>query len=127
MLGGKLSSMSEMEKQNIPLAQNDYDIYKQKLIADVRAEYYKIWMFEHHAGLREDNINLLNDILSSVETSYKVNKAKYSDVLLVKAELVSFQTDLKVMNNNVKAEIFKMNNLLGRDINNVDFEVNQKW
>jgi outer membrane protein TolC len=127
MLGGKLSSMSEMEKQNIPLAQNDYDIYKQKLIADVRAEYYKIWMFEHHAGLREDNINLLNDILSSVETSYKVNKAKYSDVLLVKAELVSFQTDLKVMNNNVKAEIFKMNNLLGRDINNADLEVNQKW
>lgn len=127
MLGGKLGSMSEMEKQNIPLAQNDYDIYKQKLIADVRAEYYKIWMYEHHAGLREDNINLLKDILSSVETSYKVNKAKYSDVLLVKADLVSYQTDLKVMNNNVKAEIFKMNNLLGRDISNTDLEVQHEW
>jgi outer membrane protein TolC len=127
MLGGKLGSMSEMEKQNIPLAQNDYDIYKQKLIADVRAEYYKIWMFEHHAGLREDNINLLKDILSSVETSYKVNKAKYSDVLLVKAELVSFQTDLRVMNNNVSAEKYKMNNLLGRSIDNTDLEVQHEW
>lgn len=127
MLGGKLSSMSEMEKQNIPIAQNDYDIYKQKLIADVRAEYYKIWMYEHHAGLREDNINLFGNILSSVETSYKVNKAKYSDVLLVKAELVSFQTDLKVMNNNVKAEVYKMNNLLGRNIDNTDLEVQHEW
>jgi len=127
MLGGKLGSMSEMEKQNVPIAQNDYDIYKQKLIDDVRAEYYKIWMFEHHAGLREDNINLLGDILNSVETSYKVNKAKYSDVLMVKADLVSYQTDLKVMNNNVKAEIYKMNNLLGREISNTDLEVNHEW
>ena len=127
MLGGKLSLMSEMEKQNIPIAQNEYDIYKQKLIADVRAEYYKIWMFEHHAGLREDNINLLTDILSSVVTSYKVSKAKYSDVLLVKAELVSYQTDLQIMNNNVKAEKLKMNNLLGRDISSNNIEVQHEW
>jgi outer membrane protein TolC len=127
MLGGKLGSMSEMEKQNIPIAQNDYDIYKQKLIADVREEYYKIWMFEHHARLRQDNINLLNDIQSSVETAYKVNKAKYSDVLLVKAELVSYQTDLRVMNNNATAEKYKMNNLLGREINNTDLEVQHEW
>lgn len=120
MLGGKLNSMTEMEKQNIPIAQNDLDIYKLKLIADVRAEYYKIWMFQHHSGLREDNINLLTDILSSVETSYKINRAKYSDVLLVKAELVSYQTDLLIMNNNGRAEKLKMNSLLGRDIGNND-------
>ena len=44
-LGGKLSSMSEAEKQNIPIAQSDYDIAKQKLIAEVKEEYFKIWMY----------------------------------------------------------------------------------
>jgi len=127
MLGGKLGSMSEMEKQNIPIAQNEYDIYRQKLIADVRMEYYKIWMFVHLAELRTENINLLKDILSSVNISYKVNKAKYSDVLLVKAELASYQTDFKVMNNNARSEKFRMANLLGRDINNSDLIVNNDF
>ena len=44
MVGGKLSSMSEAEKQNVPIAQSEYDIAKQKLIAEVKGEYYKIWM-----------------------------------------------------------------------------------
>jgi outer membrane protein TolC len=127
MLGGKLSSMTESEKQNINIAQNEYDIIKQKLAAEVRGEYYQIWMFEHHAGLREDNINILQNLLSSMENSFKVNKAKYSDILLIKAELASNKTDLKVMNNNVKSEIYKMNNLLGREISNTDIEVNHEW
>ncbi|MDR3610305.1 MAG: TolC family protein [Ignavibacteriaceae bacterium] len=127
MLGGKLSSMYEAEKQNVTMAENDYDIVKQKLIADVKGEYYKIWMNEHHAGLREDNINILKDLLGTAENSYKVNKTKYSEVLLLKAELASYQTELNVMNNNVQSEIYIMNNLLGRDINNSDLEVHHEW
>jgi outer membrane protein TolC len=126
-LGGKLSSMSEAEKQNIPIAQSDYDIAKQKLIAEVKEEYFKIWMYEHHAELREDNINILKDLLSSAENSYSVNKASYSEVILLKAELASYQTDLIVMNNQAKMEVFKMNNLLGRDIGSTDIEVRHNW
>jgi outer membrane protein TolC len=126
-LGGKLSSMSEAEGQNVPIAQSDYDIAKQKLIAEVKEEYYKIWMFEHHAELREDNINIIKDLLSSAENSYRVNKASYPEVLLLKAELASYQTDMNVMNNQAKMEVFKMNNLLGRDIGSTDIEVRHKW
>jgi outer membrane protein TolC len=127
MVGGKLSSMSEAEKQNVPIAQSEYDIIKQKLIAEVKEEYYKIWMYEHHAGLREDNINILKDLLGSAENSYKVNRASYSEVLLLKAELASYQTDLNVLNNQVKSEVFKMNNLLGREISNTDIAVQREW
>src|ERR1035437_8854008 len=127
MVGGKLSSMSEAEKQNVPIAQSDYDIVKQNLIAEVKGEYYKIWMNEHHAGLREDNINILKDVLSSAENSYKVNKASYSEVLLLRAELASYETDLNVLNNQAKSEVFTMNNLLGREISNADIEVQHEW
>jgi outer membrane protein, heavy metal efflux system len=127
MLGGKLSSMSEAEKQNVPIAQSDYDIAKQKLIAEVKEQYYKIWMDEHHADLRADNVIILRDLISRAENSYKLNKANYSEVLLLKAELASYETDRDVLNNEVMAEVYKMNNLLGRDINNTDIRVRHKW
>src|ERR1035437_2810545 len=127
MVGGKLSSMSEAEKQNVPIAQSEYDIIKQKLIAEVKGEYYKIWMNEHHAGLRKVNINILRDLLSSAENSYKVNKASYSEVLLLRAELASYETDLNVLNNQAKSEVFTMNNLLGRDISDTNIEVKHEW
>ena len=127
MVGGKLSSMSEAEKQNVPIAQSEYDIVKQKLIAEVKGEYYKIWMNEHHAGLRKDNINILRDLLSSAENSYKVNKASYSEVLLLRAELASYETDLNVLNNQAKSEVFTMNNLLGREISDTNIEVKHEW
>lgn len=127
MVGGKLSSMSEAEKQNVPIAQSEYDIIKQKLIAEVKEEYYKIWMNEHHAGLREDNINILKDLLGSAENAYKVNRASYSEVMLLKAELASNKTELNVFNNQAKSEVYKMNNLLGRDIDSMDIEVQHEW
>jgi outer membrane protein TolC len=127
MIGGKLSSMSEAEKQNVPIAQSDYDIAKQKLIAEVKEEYYKIWMYEHHGDIRGDNILILRDLLSSAESAYKLNKASYSEVLLLRAELESYKTDLNVLNNEVMAKVFKMNNLLGRDISNTSIAVHHKW
>jgi outer membrane protein TolC len=127
MIGGKLSSMAEAEKQNVPIAQSDYDIAKQKLIAEVKEEYYKIWMDEHHAELREDNINIIKDLLSRAENSYRVNKANYSEVLLLRAELSSYQTDYDVLNNEAMSEIYKMNNLLGRDIGSTDIKVRHGW
>jgi len=127
MVGGKLSSMSDAEKQNVPIAQGDYDIAKQKLIAEVKEEYYKIWMYEHHGDLRGDNINILRDLLSRAENSYKVNKASYSEVLLLKAELASNETDLDVLNNEVLSEVYKMNNLLGRDRIDTAIKVRHKW
>ena len=127
MVGGKLSSMSEAEKQNVPIAQSDYDIAKQKLIAEVKEEYYKIWMNEHHAGLREDNINILKDLLGATENAYKVNRASYSEVLLLKAELASYETDRNVLNNQAMAEVYRMNNLLGREISDTNIEVKHEW
>jgi outer membrane protein TolC len=84
-------------------------------------------MNEHHAGLREDNINILNDLLSSAENAYKVNRASYSEVLLLRAELASYETDLNVLNNQAKSEVFTMNNLLGRDISDTNIEVKHEW
>jgi len=123
MVGGKLSSMSEAEKQNVPIAQSEYDIIKQKLIAEVKEEYYKIWMYEHHGDLRGENIIILRDLLSRAENFYKVNKASYSDMLLLRAELESYKTDLNVLNNQAKSEVYKMNNLLGRDISDTNIMV----
>ena len=123
MVGGKLSSMSEAEKQNVPIAQSDYDIAKQKLIAEIKGEYYKIWMDKHHAHLREDNINILRDLLNRAENSYKVNRANYSEVLLIRAELSSYETDLNVLNNQSMSEVYKMNNLLGRDVSDTNIKV----
>jgi outer membrane protein TolC len=77
--------------------------------------------------LRDENINLLEDLFRSTQNLYTVGRAKYSDLLMLKAELADNETNYKTFENNVSAAIFQMNSLLGRDLENKDLEVYHAW
>jgi len=127
MLGGKLSAMNEAEKKNISVAEKEYEVYKLKLILDIKSKYYELWMNEHHWELRDENINLLKSLLESTQNLYTVGRAKYSDLLMLKAELADNETKSKVFENEVSAAVYRMNSLLGRDLENKDLEVYHVW
>ncbi|MGE5796001.1 MAG: TolC family protein [Ignavibacteria bacterium] len=127
MLGGKLNAMEEAERKNVSIAEKEYEAYKYKLFSVIKSKYYEIWMNEHHMELRDENINLLEDLLRSTQNLYTVGRAKYSDLLMLKAELADNETNYKTFENNVSAAIFQMNSLLGRDLENKDLEVYHAW
>jgi outer membrane protein TolC len=127
MLGGKLSAMNEVERKNISIAEKEYDAYKLKLISDIKSKYYEIWMIEHHTELRDEIIELLQNLLQSVEQLYTIGKTKYSDVLMIKAELASNKTQNMVFENEVSSAIYQMNSLLGRELNSSELIVFHSW
>jgi len=127
MLGGKLGAMYNAEKQNISIAQNEFLEIKLKIITGVREQYYKLWMNEHHIDLREDVRAILQDLLNSVENSYKVNRSRYSDLLLLKSEIASNETEIINLSNELIAETYKMNLLLGRDMSDSSLIVQHNW
>ncbi|MCZ7613830.1 MAG: TolC family protein [Ignavibacteriaceae bacterium] len=73
-LGGKLSAMNKVELQNVEVTKRDYDSYKINLIAQIKMQYYNIWQIERKLDVQQGTIDLLNNILSSVDVSYQVNR-----------------------------------------------------
>ncbi|HSP87954.1 MAG TPA: TolC family protein [Ignavibacteriaceae bacterium] len=126
-LGGKLSAMENAENKKVDLAKTDYDFYKLQLISKIKKLYYDTWMTEHHSELRDETINLLEAVYKSTEQQYQVNNARYSDLLLIQAEIASNKTEVEVLDNKALSLIYEMNALIGRDVNDEEIAVQHNW
>lgn len=116
-LGGKLSAMNKVELQNVEVTKRDYDSYKINLIAQIKMQYYNIWQIERKLDVQQGTIDLLNNILSSVDVSYQVNRINQADLLTIKSEVASNNAQLVILKKQREAEIYKLNKLLGRKLN----------
>jgi outer membrane protein TolC len=115
--------MEEAERKNISVAEKEYEAYKLKLISNIKTKYYEIWMTEHHIELRDEIIKLLQNLLQSAEQLYTIGKTKYSDLLMIKAELASNETQNMVFEKQVSSAVYQMNSMLGRDLINDELYV----
>src|SRR5690606_23614641 len=106
-LGGKLEAMQNVESKNISIAERALQSYKLKLISEVRAKYYEIWMIEHHMVLRDEVIDLLENLLNSTAQLYTTGAAKYSDVIMIKAELAENKTQAEILQNDLSAAVYE--------------------
>jgi outer membrane protein TolC len=120
MLGGKLSAMSNVEKKNALISGNDYQAYQVNLTAQVKMEYYTLWQLDRKIDVQKDDIKLLNDLIKSVSVLYQLNKINQADLLTLKSEVASNETQLIILQNQKEAETYKLNKLLGRDLDSKD-------
>ena len=125
-LGGKLNAMSEVEKQNTAVEGNNYESYKVNLIAQVKMSYYTLWLIDRKIEVQEKNISLLNDFSKAIEVSYYTNKTNQADILTVQSEVASNETQLLILKNQREAEVYKLNKLLGRNLNSNSIYVNEQ-
>jgi len=115
-LGGKLNAMAEVERKNTLVEGNNYDIYKINLTAQVKMSYYTLWLFDRKIEVQKKNISLINDLIKSVESSYYTNKINQADLLTLQSEIASYETQLLILEKQKEAEIYKLNKLLGRNL-----------
>jgi cobalt-zinc-cadmium efflux system outer membrane protein len=115
-LGGKLNAMAEVEKKNTLVEGNNYEIYKINLTAAVKMSYYTLWLIDRKIEVQKKNINLINDVIKSVESSYYTNKINQADLLTLQSEIASNETQLLILEKQKEAEIYKLNKLLGRSL-----------
>ncbi len=115
-LGGKLNAMAEVERKNTLVEGNNYEIYKINLTAQVKMSYYTLWLFDRKIEVQKKNISLINDLIKSVESSYYTNKINQADLLTLQSEIASYETQLLILGKQKEAEIYKLNKLLGRNL-----------
>jgi outer membrane protein TolC len=126
MIGGKLSAMSDVEKKSALISGDDYQAYKINLTAQVKMEYYSLWLFDKKIDLQKNDIKLLNDLINSVIILYQVNKINQADLLTLKSEVASNETQLLILQNQKEAETYKLNKLLGRELDSKDIYIEKE-
>lgn len=115
-LGGKLNAMAEVERKNTLVEGNNYEIYKINLTAQVKMSYYTLWLIDRKIEVQKKNIALFNDVIKSIESSYYTNKINQADFLTLQSEIASNETQLLILEKQKEAEIYKINKLLGRNL-----------
>jgi len=126
MIGGKLSAMSDVEKKSALISGDDYQAYKINLTTQVKMEYYSLWLFDKKIDLQKNDIKLLNDLINSVTILYQVNKINQADLLTLKSEVASNETQLLILQNQKEAETYKLNKLLGRELDSKDIYIEKE-
>lgn len=115
-LGGKLNAMAEVERKNTLVEGNNYDIYKINLTAAVKMSYFTLWLFDRKIEVQKKNVSLIADVIKSIESSYYTNKINQADMLTLQSEIASNETQLLILEKQKEAEIYKLNKLLGRNL-----------
>ena len=119
-LGGKLNAMAEVERKNTLVEGDNHEIYKINLTAAVKMSYYTLWLIDKKIEVQKKNISLINDVIKSVESSYYTNKINQADILTLQSEIASNETQLLILEKQKEAEIYKINKLLGRNLDSKD-------
>jgi outer membrane protein TolC len=115
-IGGKLNAMAEVERKNMLVEGNNYEIYKINLAAAVKMSYYTLWLIDRKIDVQKKNIFLITDLIKSVESSYYTNKISQADMLSLQSEIASNETQLLIFEKQKEAEIYRLNKLLGRNL-----------
>lgn len=126
-IGGKLNAMTEVENKNTLVEGDNYNTYKVNLIVQVKMSYYSLWLIDRKLEIQQNNIALLNDLLKAIQVSYYTNKINQADLLTVQSEIASNETQLLILEKQRESEIYKLNKLLGRDLNSKNIYALEKF
>ncbi|MGE5353574.1 MAG: TolC family protein, partial [Acidobacteriota bacterium] len=123
MLGGKINAMTESERKNAVVQGDNFQIYKVNLIGQVKMTYYSLWMTERKIEVQKRNIDLYNNLINFLTTNYSVNRASQADILTLKGEIATSQTQLVTLQRELETGTYKLNQLLGRDLSSKDISI----
>jgi outer membrane protein TolC len=119
-LGGKLSAMAEVEDKNTLVEGNNFEVYKINLVTQVKMSYFTVWLIDRKIEIQKSNISLLSDFAKAIEVSFYINRISQADMLTVQSEIASNETQLLINEKQREAEVYKLNKILGRDLNSTD-------
>ncbi|HEX3072336.1 MAG TPA: TolC family protein, partial [Ignavibacteriales bacterium] len=115
MLGGKLGAMSEAERKNVNVRQSDYASYKTRLIGEIKMAYYNLWLADKKIDVQKRTIDLLNNLLTSLDVLYQTNRVNQADMLTLNGEIASNKTELYNLERERETVVYRLNYLIGRN------------
>lgn len=89
---------------------------KLKLFLDVAEKYYELSALRYTATLEAQQLNILKDIKSIVQTNYENNKANLVDIYKVELEIDEQQSTIEVLRDQDQALVTQLNQIMNREL-----------
>ncbi len=115
-LGDKIRAMTEVERRNVKIEGDNAAIFKINLIGQVKMSYYTLWLIERKIDIQKKSILFLEDLIKSMELTFSINRINQADILTIKSEIASAETQLFILGKQQESENYRMNKLLGRKL-----------
>lgn len=115
MLGGKLGAMSEAERKNVYVRQNEYASYKARLIGEIKMNYFNLWLADKKIEVQKRTIGLLNNLMTSLNVLYQTNRINQADIFTLTGEIASKKTELYNLERDRESVVYSLNYLIGRN------------
>lgn len=125
-IGGKVSAMTEVENKNIAVTRKQYQEYKTSLISQIKMQYFNLWISERKKEIQVSSVQLLDNLIESSNILYQVNRVSQADLLTIRSELVSNKAQLIILDNQIQTEKYKINRLLGRELESKEITTAKK-
>lgn len=125
-LGGKVGAMTEVENKNIKVVQKEYQEYRTSLIGQIKMQYYNLWISQRKKEIQQSNVDLLNNLIESTDILYQVNRVSHADLLTIRSELASNKAQLIILDNQIRTDIYKLNRLLGRELDSKEINTSKE-
>lgn len=123
MLGGKISAMVNVERSSEQVTRDDYHSGRTLLAAQVKMAYYQQWMTERQLEVVGKTLSLLEDLVATAQTSFKIGRSEQADVLMMQSELAVQQIRQVVLQKEREAGLIRLNQLLGRDLQDATLQI----
>jgi len=115
MLGGKLSTMSEVEKLKGKVVDENIGALEVQLRARVKTTYLQLWLVDRQIEAQERTRSLLNDLVLAMQSRVLTNRLPQADLYAVQVELATAQAKLRELQATRAGHLSSMNALLGRE------------
>lgn len=115
-LGDKLGAMTEVERRNTRIEGDSFAEYKVNLIGKIKMSYYTLWLIDRKIEVQMKSIQLLSDLMKSMEITLSINRINQVDLFTIQSEIATNETQLLILEKQKDAENYRLNGLLGRNL-----------
>jgi cobalt-zinc-cadmium efflux system outer membrane protein len=113
-LAGKRNKNIQLATAGVKMAEYQYFDLMRTLRYNLRSKFYRIYFAQQSAGLYQEQISSLSNLLSASEAQLKAGNLAVKDILRIKSLIYTLQTEYTSLQNNIgdmETELKLMTNL----------------
>ena len=112
---GRLNAEERRARLEALAAQNQYDAERLRVVGDIRATWYTLYVLRKQTETTEADQAQLESLITTANARVRTGNAQPGDVLMATLELSSLQEQLLTYRQQVAASTAELNRLVGRD------------
>ncbi len=111
---GKLSAAGQAAENQANMADQEYNAVEWKVIRDMKAAYYEIYLVQRKIQINGENQELMRQFVQIASRQYEVGTGQHHEILRAQVELSSLINDGVILQKEKKSAEAMLNTLLSR-------------